>query len=216
MADIEYSKATITDDKGRVLKEPKNDSKPNARFSWWNNWRTKTDMVLAQEVASTLKFISRHQSARMEQLTVSTRLYGNTNVFSLMGSAFTRASSVAPSPSSQRISYNLCSSVIDTLASQIAKNKIVPTFITSGGKWGLQRKAENLSKFLEGCFYENKIQKKRIESFKDSGIWGDGLVYVYRTDDDRVGVERVLPHELMVDIVESMVASPRQDRKSVV
>lgn len=205
---IQRSNMTLTDDKGKVIRAPKDDSNPNeGRFAWW---RAENETDMAMQVASTLKFISRHQSARVEQLTVSTRLYGNTSAFSLMGSAFTRASSVAPSPSSQRISYNLCSSVVDTLTAQLSKNKIIPTFITSGGRWGMQKKAENLSKFLDGCFYENKVHSKAVESANDSGCWGDGIAHIFRDDNDRAAVERVLPHELFVDQVESMVTKPSQ------
>lgn len=208
MADIQYSNAKITDDKGNVIKEPKEDKdKPLGRFDWWSE---EDDTKMANQIDQTINFMQRHQSARMEQITVSTRLYGNTAAFSLMGSAFTRASSVSPSPSSQRISYNLCSSVIDTLTSQVAKDKIIPTFITSGGKWGMQRKAENLSKFIDGCFYENKVHPKIVEQFNDGGVWGDGLLYVYRGEDDRVKVERCLPHELVVDEVAAMVSEPTE------
>lgn len=208
MADIEYSKATIKDDKGRVLKEPTKEDKPQGKFMWW---KEDDETTKAGMIAATLKHMQFHNSARMDQLTVSTRLYGNNSAFSLMGSSFTRASAVGPSPSSQRISYNLCSSVVDTLTAQVAsKAKIIPTFITSGGSWGMQRKAENLSKFVDGCFYENKVHDKMVEQFNDGACWGDGLLHVFRSDEDRASVERVFPHELLVDEVEAMIAKPRQ------
>lgn len=203
---VERKNMTQTVD-GKVVRKPEEDKLGEGRFSWWE---ADSEMEKAQQVAATLKFIARHQSARVEQLTVSTRMYGNTSAFSLMGSAFTRASSVAPSPSSQRISYNLCASVVDTLTAKIAKNKIIPTFITSGGKWGMQKKAENLSKFLDGCFYENHVHTKGVAGFRDGAVWGDGIVHIYRNDKDRAAVERVLPHELFVDQVEAMVAKPTQ------
>lgn len=211
MATIEWKNAKITDDKGKTLKESQEDKdKPMGRIAWYRNWKKKSETDLANEVGQTIQFLQRHNSARMEQITISTRLYGNTSAFSLMGSAFTRASAVAPSPSSQRISFNLCSSVVDTLTSQVAKDKIVPTFITSGGRWGMQKKAENLSKFVDGMFYENKIQKKRVVAFRDGAVWGDGLVKVFRSKDDRAVVERVLPHEIIIDEVEALVSSPMQ------
>lgn len=209
MAKIEYSNATITDSKGKVLKEPKADNNPTAgKLMWWKPKMSDEDRAGA--ILASIRFMQDHQTARMEQITVATRLYGNTSAFSLLGSSFTRASAVPPSPSSQRISYNLCSSVVDTLTAQIAKNKITPTFITSGGRWGMQRKAENLSKFIDGCFYENKVQAKTVMGFRDGACWGDGLAHIFRTDEDRVGVERVLPHELLIDEVEALVAKPMQ------
>lgn len=202
-----------TDSKGKVLREAKRDkNKPLERYSWWSE---EDETEQAREIAATLKLIEQHNSAHMEQLTVSTRLYGNTSAFSLVGSAFTRASSVAPSPSAQRISFNLCASVGDTLSAQRAKEKIVPVFITSGGRWGLQRKAENLSKFLKGVFYETNFQEMRVQAFLDGYVWGDGFVHPFRTHDDRVGIERVLPHELFVDNVEAMVSGQVRQKHRV-
>lgn len=199
---------TLTDSKGKVLRAPKDDADAasSIKFSWW---RSDTDEELAQNIAGTIRFLEDHQNARREQLTVSTRLYGNTDGAGIAGSAFTRAAAAAPNPMNQRISYNLCQSVIDTLVSKIAKNKVQPTFVTSGGIWSMQRKAEKLSKFTEGCFYQNDVHKKVVMQFRDGGIWGDGILHVYE-DGDEIGVERVLPHELLVDQVESLVTKPGQ------
>lgn len=199
---------TQTDDKGRVTRAPRKDAgEETQNFRWWLE---ENDAAIAQSVASTIKFISRHQSSRMEQLTVSTRLYGNSSIFDLVGAAFTRASSVNSNPSSQRISYNLCQSVTDTLVSKVSKNKVIPTFITDGGVWGVQQKAEKLSKFTEGCFYANDVHLKGMNAFRDACVWGDGFVHIYREQDDSIGVERVLPHELFVDMIESLSCDPQQ------
>lgn len=197
---------------GKVTREPRQDpSNMNGKFYWWKKGSIEgKDDELAQEIAATIRFIAKHQSSRVEQLTVSTRLYGNSSAYNMLGAAFARSSSATATPGASRISYNLCSSVIDTLTAQIAKNKIVPSFITSGGMWGLQRKAEQLTKFSEGIWYEQNIHEKWVYMFRDSGIWGDGFLYVYRGDNNRVCVERALPHELLVDIVESIVDKPRQ------
>lgn len=204
---VQRSNMTQKDSKGNVLRKPKDDENSQGKFDWW---RAKDETSMAMQIASTLKFIQRHQSARMEQIVVATRLYGNTSSFSLMGSAYTRSSSVAPSPSGQRISYNLCSSVVDTITSQIAKDKITPTFITSGGKWGLQKKAENLSKFIDGCFYENHVHPKSVRSALKSTVWGDGIMHIFRGDNDRCQAEEVLPHELFVDEVEALCTDKPQ------
>ena len=65
--------------------------------------------------------------------------------------------------------------VVDTLTAQVAKNKVVPTFITSGGVWGMQRKAELLNKFIEGVFYENNAHETIVYGARDAGVcvWGD-------------------------------------------
>lgn len=193
---------------GKKVKDGRQDEPTGERvnFQWWK----APDEDIAGQLAQTIKFIQRHQASRNEQLTVSTRLYGNSAVFNLIGTAFTRANSVNSNPMNTRISFNLCSSVIDTLVSMVARNKVVPTFVTNGGIWGMQKKAKDLSKFTEGCFYENGAHDKLVQQFRDAAVWGDGILHPFRTQDDRVAVERVLPHEIVVDLVESLAAAPRQ------
>lgn len=197
-----------TDAKGKVTREPRKDAgEETQNFRWWT---LEEDTAIAQSVASTIKFIARHQSSRNEQLTASTRLYSNSSVFNLIGTAFTRAASVNSNPSSQRISYNLCQSVVDTIVSKVSKNKVIPTFITDGGIWGVQQKAEKLSKFVEGCFYQNDVHLKGMNAVRDACVWGDGFLHPFRDVDNTIGVERVLPHELFVDMIESIVTKPQQ------
>lgn len=206
MSTIQRSNMTQTDSKGRVLREPKENATGNAvNFRWWET----DESSMAQNIAGTLKFIQLHQGSRMEQLTVSTRLYGMSTAFNLIGTAFTRASSINSNPSSGRISYNLCESIIDTLESKMAKNKVVPTFITNGGVWDMQKKAEDLTKFTQGLFYHNKAHQKTIHMWKDAAIWGDGFIHVYGKN-KKVFWERVLPHEIFVDTVETLVGPPTQ------
>jgi hypothetical protein len=128
----------------------------------------------------------------------------------MLGVSFSRASTAMPTGPMPRVSFNLCQAVIDTLTSKIAKNEVTPTFITSGGIWGMQRKAENLSKFVSGCFYENQAHMKIVEAFNDAATWGDGFDHVYRTPDQRVGLERAVPHELFVDPIETLNGMARQ------
>lgn len=203
---IERSKMTQTDSKGKVLREPRDNAEGEAaNFYWWR----MDEKDMAQAIAATVKFIQRHQGSRMEQLTVSTRLAGSTNVYNLMGTAFTRAASVNSNPQSQRISYNLSESIIDTLESKMAKNKVVPTFITNGGIWDIQKKAKQLTKFTQGLFYGEKIHKKYVHAWGDAAVWGDGFIHIFEKD-DKVCMERAFTHELFVDMVETLSGPPTQ------
>jgi hypothetical protein len=192
---------------GKLVKEGKKDELggKEINFQWWK----ATDEELAGQVTGTVRFIQTHQSSRIEQLTVATRLYGNTSAFGLIGTAFTRAANVSSNPSSQRIGFNLVASVVDTRTSQIAKNKVIPIFITNGGDWEIQQKAEQLSKFVEGCFYQTEMHRKGTYAYRDGGVWGDGIVKIYRKGEE-ICVDRVLPHEIIVDLVESLCTEPTQ------
>lgn len=192
---------------GKVTREAKDENKDQGKKYWWKN--TDNDEQLAQDISSTIRFISNHQHGRMDMLTLGTRLYGNSSAYNQLGASYGKGRSLSTQGTS-RISFNLCSSVIDTITAQIAKNKVVPTFITSGGVWGMQKKAENLSKFIEGIFYEQNFHEKATFQTRDAGAWGDGILHVYRDERDRAAIERVVPHELLVDLVESVVGSTRQ------
>lgn len=201
---VQRSNMTLTDSKGKVLRAPKDNADQSRNFRWW----TLEEKDMAPAVGATLRFIRQQQSSRMEQLTVSTRLYGTTSAYNLMGAAITRASSVNSNPMSQRVSYNLVCSVIDTLVSKMAKNKVVPTFITNGGIWSMQKKAKQLTKFSQGVDYEHKIHDLTINGFRDGAVWGDGFLHVFEKE-GRLAIERELPHNLWVDQVEALVGPPR-------
>ncbi len=205
MADkkVERANMTQTDSKGNVTRAPKDNSEnDNRNYKWW----TMEGESAANGVVHTIMFMRNHQGNRIEQLTVNTRLYGNQTIYSLMGAAFTRAASANTSPMFQRLSYNVCQSVIDTLVSKMAKNKVIPTYITNGGVWDVQEKAQNLTKFTQGLFYEEHVHKKLIDMFRDGAVWGDGFLHIYNNH-GKVCIERVVPHEFFVDQVEAIALS---------
>ncbi len=192
---------------GKVTRKPRKRDDALGKFKWWNQTDPKK---MADEISGTLAFIGKHQSTRMNQLTSATRLYGNSSQYNLLGGQFMKQGNSQANPSATRISFNLCASVVDTVTAQLAKSKVVPMFITSGATWGMQKRAEKLNKFAEGFFYEQDIHNMAVYAARDACVWGDGILHVYRDESDRAAVERVLPHEILVDQVESMVGSPRQ------
>lgn len=207
MAKIERSAMTATDASGKVIREAKKDKDTPEimKYFWWK----ADDATMAEEIAGTVKFIQEHQQGRVEQLVASTRLYGTASSVSLLGTAFTRQQANTASPGNQRVSFNLCQSLVDTLQAKIAKNKITPTFVTNGGVWGMQKKSRDLSKFIEGIFYECDVHKIGTYAFRDAAIWGTGILHIYE-EYDKVCIEKVYPHELFVDTIEALATEPRQ------
>jgi hypothetical protein len=203
---IQRSSMTQTDSRGKVIRSPIDTSAETAvNFRWWQS----DDERMAFDIAGTIKFIQLHQGSRMEQLTVSTRLYGQSTAYNLIGTAFTRKSSVNSNPASQRISYNVVESIIDTLESKMAKNKVIPTYVTNGGMWNLQKKAKDLTKFTQGLFYQEKVHSKSIVCWSDSAVWGDGFLHIFEKH-DKLCIERTLPHEIFVDTIETLTGPPQQ------
>lgn len=205
MSKIDHSTMSTYVD-GKLVKEGKKDATEQpGRYNWWK----AGEGDIAAQIEGTIKFIATHNPTRLEQLTVSTRLYGNSSAFNFIGPALSRSASASANTQSNRISFNLCASVVDTLVSKVAKNKVIPTFITSGGIWGMQKKAEQMSKFAEGIFYDQDIHKKIVDMFRDGAVWGTGVLHIYE-DDESIKVDRAFPHEFQVDQVEALTMEPKQ------
>lgn len=177
----------------------------DATDSRW--WLLKGDEACGS-ISATLVSMAESQSRRQMQHAVSARLYGNLGLVGMNGLSFTRINGVNPA-FKDRISYNVVSSVIDTITSKIGKNKPKPLFLTSGGDYRLQRKAKKLNKFVDGVFYENKAYRLGTDVFRDGAVWGTGVVHVFKGN-GRVKFERVLDSEIFVDEFEAFYGEPRQ------
>ena len=175
---------------------------PAAR--WW----LLDKKEIPQAVASIVNMLSSYDSRRKTQIQTSVRLYGNVSLMGVSGLSFTKQSSTQKS-TSDRISYNLVQSVIDTLCNKMAKNKPKPLFLPSGGDYKMHKRAKKLTKFCDGIFYENKAYEMGPIILRDGCVAGDGVVHVYN-DQGRVKFERVLEQELYVDEIESFYGHPRQ------
>lgn len=179
------------------------DQNPNHK-QWW---KARED-EMAQAICSTVKTIAEFDSKRQTQYQISNRLYGNYNVMGLNGFTFAKTQSVQGAVK-DRLTYNVCQSVVDTLTSKITKNKPRPLFLTSGGNMKMQRKAQKLQKFIDGVFYENKAYDLGTTIFRDSLVSGDGIIHVFKKN-GRVKFERVIASELYVDWVDGFYGEPRQ------
>ncbi len=206
MTTVSYKTMTQKDAFGNVLKKPENTEMAGTIIPRW--WNCEIEDIGAA-IDGVVIFIQKHQGGRKAQLTTDTRMYGNSNEFSILGTGWQK-SAIQANPNSARITYNLAQSVIDTLVSKVAKNKVTPTFVTSGGVWEMQNKAEQLSKFVEGLFHALDVHSQGINAVRDACVWGDGFLHVF-DDEGEVGIERVLPHEIEVDEIEAGVQQkPRQ------
>jgi hypothetical protein len=171
---------------------------------WWK--LPKSDIPAA--ITGVIRFLQQHQGARQTQLLVSARLYGNLSIMGLNGLSYSRVTSVQ-NQLKDRISFNVCQAVVDTITSKIAKNRPKPMFLTSGGDYKIQRRAKKLDQFCEGIFYDNKAYEMGPQVFRDGCVSGTGIVHVFE-EYGRVKWERVMAGELFVDEVEGFYGFPRQ------
>lgn len=171
---------------------------------WW--LADKKD--LPQAVTRIVNWLGENDSKRQTQYQMSARLYGNVTLMGINGLSYSKLTA-SQTGIKDRVTYNVVQSAIDTLTSKIAKNKPKPLFLTSGGDYKIQRKAKKLDKFCQGVYYENNSHMMMVQAFRDSTIFGDGLIHPYRSH-DRVAWERVLASELYVDMIDAFYGHPRQ------
>jgi hypothetical protein len=138
-----------------------------------------------------------------EQNLWAAQLYSNRELaaFDWGNSALYRAS-LSPI---QRTGENLVLMVVDTLVSQIGKNRPKPRPQTRGASWHLRNQARKLDKFLYGEFNRLRAYEVGKRIFRDACIFGFGATYVC-IDDGKLHIERVFPDEILVDQME-VVAS---------
>lgn len=173
------------------------------QFRWW----TKSKNVLAQDVFSYVKAMDQNQKYKQSQNIQNMRLYGDDQLFNLKNFAAYRAE--ASSAVQNRVTLNVIRSMIDTVVSKITKNKPKPTFLTEGGDFSLQRRAQKLTQFVQGQFQACQFYAKAAIAFLDSCIFGTGVLKIFRDGND-IKVERVFPDEIKVDDSESIYGEPRQ------
>lgn len=185
-----------------------NNPNNNAANPYSNRWWIAPKSERAQAVAATVKAIAEYDSRRQVQYQMSARLYGNSDLMGLNGISYSKVHS-AQGAVKDRLTYNVCQSVADTITAKIAKNKPKPMFLTSGGDYKIQRKAKKLDKFVEGIFYENGTHALGPIVFRDACVSGDGFVHVF-AENGRVKYERVIASEMYVDWVDAFYGKPRQ------
>jgi hypothetical protein len=111
----------------------------------------------------------------------------------------------------KRLTFNLTRSAIDTVCAKISKNKPRPQILTSGGDFALQKKAKQLTKFLDGVFMSMDAHEKGQAVFRDACIFDGGALKIYKdAESERICCERVKVSEILVDTFESYYGTPRQ------
>ena len=111
----------------------------------------------------------------------------------------------------RKLTFNLTRSAIDTVCAKISKNKPRPQALTSGGDFALQKKAKQLTKFLDGVLMEMSAHAKGQMVFRDACIFDGGALKVYKDPtQEKICCERVLVGEILVDSFESYYGTPRQ------
>ena len=172
-------------------------------------WKATNDKDLSGQVLTTAAFLKETQSYRQRQAAIYARLYGNMSLFNFAGNNIARMDVTNGLPA-DRPTFNIVQSTVDTLVSRISQSRPAPVFLTDNGNYKERNLAKKLNNFILGEFYQTKTYPKSEYILRDALVEGTGCIHIYETEDNKVGLERVLCTELLIDPNEAMYGEPRQ------
>jgi hypothetical protein len=173
---------------------------------WW--LEDNADKAAAQMLTSAA-YLKESQAYRYRQAAIYARLYGNQSLYSFAGSNMSKLDQTMGLPQ-ERPTFNLIQSVTDTLVSRITQSRPQPVFLTDNGDYKQRTLAKKLNNFILGEFYQTKAYELATTALRDALVEGTGVIHTFETPDNKVGLERVLLTELLVDPNEAMYGEPRQ------
>lgn len=172
-------------------------------------WQEADEDKSASMLLTSAAYLKETQAYRYRQAAVYARLYGNQSLFSFAGQNISKMDQNAGLPI-DRPTFNIIQSVVDTLLSRISQSRPQPVFLTDNADYKQRNLAKKLNNFLLGEFYQCKTYDLATTALRDALVEGTGVVHVFETPDNKVGMERVLLTELLIDPNEAMYGEPRQ------
>lgn len=172
-------------------------------------WKAEDDRQLAAEVCGTASYLKTNQTYRLRQLATSIRLYCGLSVYSYAGSNVSKMDRTKTLPD-DRPTFNIIESCVDTLVSRLSQNQPQPKFLTDGADYKQRHLAQELNRFILGEFYQTKAYEKGTMILRDGCVTGPGALKIYRGDDDKVCVDRVMCTDLYVDDNDALNGEPQQ------
>jgi hypothetical protein len=168
-------------------------------------WWTMSKETVFQGVWQTFGILKTRQSVQTTDYLTALRLYGDS-----LGMSYTAPDGQTRvfTAANRGPTLNLIKSVSETINAQIARTSPRPVFLTDGGNRGLQRKAKQLTRFIEGLMDTENFKLKAARAQLDSVLFGTGALK-FVIDNDRVCVENVFPGELFVDPAEAIYKDPQ-------
>lgn len=168
---------------------------------WWVR-----DVRVDEGVFAHVRAMDEHQNYRAAEDLTHARLYGNAYTRDLSLRGYSRQVSRG---NMHRVTMNVCASMCDTVAAKVCKNRPKATFLTSGGDYTQQRKAQRLDKYVFGQFYHANIYGVMPKVVMDALVFGTGFLKVFHCSQRGVACERVLPSEILCDDHEAMYSRPQ-------
>jgi hypothetical protein len=201
------AKITPRKSKDVIVAKTRNDSNQPPKGSKW--WKAQSKAQRALEAISTFSYIKEQQQYRYRQSGIYARLYGNMPLFNYAGYSTAKMGMASNLPI-DRPTMNVIQSCIDTLTSRVTQSRPRPVFLTDNADYKQRNMAKQMNTFINGELYQTKAHQMGELMLRDAEIFGTGCVKIYETSDHKVGLDRVLQTDILVDPNESMYGFPRQ------
>jgi hypothetical protein len=186
---------------------PDRSKSPKQGHKWWKA-NSKKDLL--DQVLETVGFLKEQQSFRYRQAAIFARLYGNMPLFNWVGSNLNKLGGTNQSLPIDRPTMNVVQSCVDTLTSRITQNKPRPVFLTDNANYKERNLAKQMNNFINGELYQTRAYELAALQLRDAAVLGTGCIKIFETPDNKVGLERTLPTELLVDPNDAIYGDPRQ------
>lgn len=134
-----------------------------------------------------------YNNARRDQAFYYASLYDDAELASML-----QGSNALDLGIPQTMTSNIVRRQVNTYVSKIAKNRPLPMALTTGEKFGAQRRAEAITKFAEGVLDTVGYWDTRKLRIRDAALWGSGIARNYRVG-RKLFHRRALPGEIMFD-----------------
>jgi hypothetical protein len=170
---------------------------------WWSAKAADRHNVVTQLVNGVKERNAYRRQADLHHL----RLYADRQVSGFTGGAYARTNT-AFLERRPRLSINIVRSCVDAATSLITKARPRATFLTSAGDFDMQQRAKKRERFVSALWHQNQAYSLGQKAFKDSAIFGTGVIKVCR-EHGRVRLEKTFPSELLVDDTEAIYGEPR-------
>lgn len=175
----------------------------------WKWWLADTKEQLKRELLDTVSFLKEQQQFRYRQAGMYARLYGNMPMYNFVGTNMQKMTNGPNNLPLDRPTMNVIQSCVDTKVSRISQSRPRPIFLTDGGDYKQRNMAKKLNNFIVGELYQTKAYELGEFVLRDASVLGTGCLKVFRTSDKKVGVERRLLTELLVDPNDALYGDPR-------
>jgi hypothetical protein len=207
MAKVTLAKKRAAGERDSITVKTKSELKGEQKIFKW--WKAKTPDERAKQALSTAAVLKEQQQFRYRQSGIYSRLYGNMPLFNYVGSGISKMQPTSNLPI-DRPTMNVVQSCVDTLTSRVTQSRPRPVFLTDNGDYKERNLAKQLNGFIMGEFFQTKAYELGEFLLRDAEVLGTGCVKVYETTDHKVGLDRVLLTELLVDPNDALLGKPRQ------